>query len=717
VNREIDRLRTAVHAAEASLEQERALLRGALDAVAGAAAACDARGVLTVANSAACELMGGEAGPSAPDLRPLVQALEQGDVRDVEVSAHGPGGERRTLLATGRAMLGAEGNVVGAVVALRGATEERGSASLPAEHASHDPLTGLASRGLLQDHVRRALSRAGRNGWSTAMLAIDIDDFRRVNDTLGHDAGDELLVTVARRLEATLRAYDTVARPFTVARLGGDEFFVLCEDVRGEWAAAAVAGRLAEAIAAPVELAGEATAVTASVGLVLRRGAGDDEALVLDAEAAMRRAKERGHGRQEFFSEGMRVAIRELAETRTALGRALEDGQLWLAYQPKLALATGRIAGVEALLRWDHPERGTMPPLEFIGLAEDTGLIVPIGAWVLGEACRQVARWTASFADRVPLTVSVNVSGRQFDADVVAVVARALADTGTDPRLLCLEVTESTVMTDVGAAAATLRDLKALGVTVSIDDFGTGYSSLAYLRRLPLDELKVDKSFVDGLGRDPEDTAIVAAVVGMAHALTLAVCAEGVETTEQLAALHTLGCEYAQGYYFARPQQPDAIAELLVAEGEASWDGHLSERRDPAARARGAFRSERVLVADDAPDVLQLARLSLAPAGFDVHEAGTGEAAMTLAEEIRPDCVILDVSMPDMNGFEVCRALRSSAFSSECTIVMLTATASPAGKVEAFSAGADDYIVKPFAPRDLVGRVRAAMNRRRDAAD
>jgi PleD family two-component response regulator len=203
----------------------------------------------------------------------------------------------------------------------------------------------------------------------------------------------------------------------------------------------------------------------------------------------------------------------------------------------------------------------------------------------------------------------------------------------------------------------------------------------------------------------------------MAHALTLAVCAEGVETTEQLAALHTLGCEYAQGYYFARPQQPDAIAELLVAEGEASWDGHLSERRDPAARARGAFRSERVLVADDAPDVLQLARLSLAPAGFDVHEAGTGEAAMTLAEEIRPDCVILDVSMPDMNGFEVCRALRSSAFSSECTIVMLTATASPAGKVEAFSAGADDYIVKPFAPRDLVGRVRAAMNRRRDAAD
>jgi EAL domain-containing protein (putative c-di-GMP-specific phosphodiesterase class I)/CheY-like chemotaxis protein len=353
-------------------------------------------------------------------------------------------------------------------------------------------------------------------------------------------------------------------------------------------------------------------------------------------------------------------------------------------------------------------------PSEFIPLAEDAGLIVPIGRWVLEEACRQAARWASAFPGRPALVVSANVSGRQFDSGLVELVAHALAAARLNPALLCLEVTESTVMTDVQSTIGILGECKELGVGVSVDDFGTGYSSLAYLKRFPLNEVKVDRSFVDGLGHDPEDTAIVAAVMGMAHALELDVVAEGVETEEQLARLRSLGCDLAQGYYFARPGPATATEALLAAEAAASWSGRDAER--VADEADPSYRSPTVVVADDAADVRQLARLSLAAAGFEVHEAANGTEAIELVRRMKPDCVVLDVSMGDISGFEVCRVLRVDPAGAACTIVMLTADADAAGKVQGFSAGADDYIVKPFAPRELVQRLQTAMRRRQESS-
>jgi EAL domain-containing protein (putative c-di-GMP-specific phosphodiesterase class I)/ActR/RegA family two-component response regulator len=391
-------------------------------------------------------------------------------------------------------------------------------------------------------------------------------------------------------------------------------------------------------------------------------------------------------------------------EGEAALNRALENSEFRMVYQPKILLSTDRVVGVEALVRWEHPEKGMIPPLEFIPLAEETGLIVPLGAWVLEQACVEARRWHALDPDRPPLIVCVNVSGRQFESGLPELVAGVLAGTGVDPSTMCLEVTESVVMENAEFAITTLRELKALGVRISIDDFGTGYSSLAYLRRFPLDELKVDKSFVDGLGRDPESTAIVAAVMGMAHALDLVVVAEGVETKAQEAALRNLGCDEAQGNLYARPHPAHELDPVLGEELATRWTDV-----DPLGNST-------VVVIDDAADIRQLAHSSLAAAGFAVHEADRGDEGLELTRRVMPDCVILDVHMPGTSGLEVCRALRADPLTGGMTIVMLTADALASDKVEAFALDADDYIVKPFAPRDLVSRVTSAMRRRRDLA-
>ena len=393
-------------------------------------------------------------------------------------------------------------------------------------------------------------------------------------------------------------------------------------------------------------------------------------------------------------------------EDERALRRALAEGQFRLDFQPKVSLESGHVVGAEALLRWDDPGRGLVPPLEFIALAEETGLIVPIGTWVIEEACRRVVQWDRRFPRRPALVVSVNVSGRQFGPDLVDAVAAALAASGADPGQLCLEVTESVLMGDADAAAGILRQLAATGVKLSIDDFGTGYSSLAYLKQFPLHELKIDRSFVTGLGDDSNDTAIVAATVAMAHALRLSVVAEGVETTDQLERLRVLGCQDVQGFFISPPHPAEAFAEFL-----AGWH---SEGGRLGVGSTGLGRAERILVVDDADDVRQMARMSLATAGFEVVDVGSGPEAVATARMMLPDCVLLDVSMPDMSGFDVCRALRASPATAGCTIVMLTANVASHDKVQAFSSGADDYIIKPFTPRDLVGRVRAAIHRRRD---
>jgi len=390
-------------------------------------------------------------------------------------------------------------------------------------------------------------------------------------------------------------------------------------------------------------------------------------------------------------------------EEVAALRAAITLSQLRLHYQPKVDVSSGRMQGVEALVRWEHPTRGLVPPVEFISLAEDSGLIGSLGEWVLTESCLQQATWAVHLGENAPPMVCVNVSAHQFVPGFVDLVRHTIASTGVLPEMVGVEITESVVMGDVGAAVGIMHELKALGLVLSIDDFGTGYSSLSQLKRFPIDELKIDKSFIDGLGSDPGDTAIVAAIVAMAHALGLLVIAEGVETIDQLTRLRNLGCDMAQGYLFSRPLPPEGLVALGTVLRPVA-EGGPAPAPTPAA--------EVVLIVDDTADVRQLANVSLATSGFAVLEAVSGQEALREARRVRPACIVLDVSMPGMDGFETCRALRSDPSISSTAIVMLTARADAHDKVKAFSAGADDYMVKPFAPRELASRVRQAIARR-----
>ncbi|HXA43577.1 MAG TPA: EAL domain-containing protein [Candidatus Solibacter sp.] len=703
----------------------------ALDSVSDMVVAADANGTVTLINPAMRALVGGaevplpavqwnrllrfenlDGTPMDQDHAPLSRVLREGRVENLEHLISTSGGTRRTVIASGRALHDASGQATGAVLALRDVTVLRAAESGLAFQTLHDALTGLPNRTLFIDRVKRALQRARRHRWSTALLAVNIYELRAVNDRLGYEAGDRLLSEVAHRLEGAVRPYDSVSRRLdTVARLGGDEFFLLCEHVSDEKVANQIAERIEAALAPAFDLGRESLRISTSMGTTITSDADHDpDALVVEAETALRRAKQKGPGSHELFAEEMRQERRARIHGEAALRAALDRGELAVAYQPKVALAVDRVVGVEALLRWRHPERGVIPPLEFIPLAEATGLIVPIGAWVFEQACAQALRWAPLMRDGTKLVVSVNVSARQFESGLTEVFEDIVARTGVDPSAVCLEVTESTVMNDPEEAVTTLRSLKGLGHPISIDDFGTGYSSLAYLRRFQLDELKVDKSFVDGLGRDPEATAIVAAVMGMAHALGLSVVAEGVETERQLSALRSLGCDEAQGYYFSRPVPASEVDALL---DKPAGDTASAALAGSGIRTRSG--SGTVVVVDDAADVRQLARFSLAAAGFDVMEAENGSAGVELARRVRPDCVVLDVNMPGMNGLEACRTLRSDPATQATTIVMLTADTQASDKVEAFSLDADDYILKPFAPRELVSRVASAMRRRQMA--
>ena len=431
----------------------------------------------------------------------------------------------------------------GEVVAVSRDVTERKAAELELAHqALHDALTGLPNRVLFLDRLKHALARSKRRGaGATAVFFLDVDRFKLVNDSLGHDAGDELLVDVARRLGDVLRPADTVAR------FGGDEFTVLCEDVADGDEAEAIAGRIVDVFAEPFVLAGGEIFLSTSVGIALAGGPDElPEDLIRDADAAMYRAKERGKARFEVFDEDMRAhAVRRL-EMESALRRALERGELRVHYQPLCEVAGGEVVGCEALVRWEHPERGLLAPAEFVPLAEETGLILPLGEWVLRAACLAAAGWPPGWE------VAVNLTARQLaQPDLVGVVSSALEDAGLAPGRLCLELTESAVL---GAGAAeTLRALKALGVRLAIDDFGTGWSSLGHLRSFPLDVVKLDRSFVAGLGTIARDDAIAAAVISLAHALGLRTIAEGVETPAQRAMLERLGCDAAQGYLLGRP--------------------------------------------------------------------------------------------------------------------------------------------------------------------
>jgi diguanylate cyclase (GGDEF)-like protein len=424
--------------------------------------------------------------------------------------------------------------------------------------AVHDTLTGLPNRVLLADRLEQGLRRTARTASSVAVLFIDLDRFKFVNDSRGHAVGDELLVAVGERLRSVVRSHDTVAR------FGGDEFVVVCEDDHAAAQAARIAERIAEVLRDPVLTDGQEVFLGASIGIAVADSATDSpESLLRDADAAMYRAKERGRNRCEFFDAVMRTEAVARLETQSALHRAVERDELRLHYQPVVDLASGAVCGVEALVRWARPHHGLVGPGDFIPLAEETGLIVPIGKWVLEEAARQVARWQEARPGQ-SLTVNVNLSAAQLrQPDLIDSVAAVIAAHRIDPGSLCLELTESTFMEEADGHGAALAALKALGVNLAMDDFGTGYSSLTYLKRFPVNMLKIDQAFVGGLGRDTSDTAIVRSVIDLAHALGLTVVAEGVETADQAAHLRRLGCDLAQGYHFARPLPPDELDSLL----------------------------------------------------------------------------------------------------------------------------------------------------------
>jgi len=438
-----------------------------------------------------------------------------------------------------------------------------------------DPLTGLPNRLLFIDRVGRLIKHTKRHKDQLfAVLFMDLDGFKMINDSMGHLIGDQLLLGVANRLEKGLRSTDTVARlgeTFTVARLGGDEFTVLLDDIKDPSDAERAADRMMKALASPFVLGGKEVFTSVSIGIALSNAAYEQpEEILRDADTAMYRAKSLGKARYEVFDADMRASVMARLQLETDLRRALERGEFRNFYQPIVALASGEIAGLEALLRWQHPTRGLLGPKEFIPVAEETGLIRELGWWNLREACRQISEWRASSVAHRHLTISVNLSAKQFlQPHLVGEIRKLLRELALPPEALKLEITESTVMGDPSGAVEMLQQIKSLGICLAIDDFGTGYSSLSYLHRFPLDTLKIDRSFISGMGDDGEGMEIARSILPMANNLRLDVVAEGVETVEQVALLKKLQCKYGQGYYFSRPLSAESTAALLA--GDLTW--------------------------------------------------------------------------------------------------------------------------------------------------
>ena len=441
-------------------------------------------------------------------------------------------------------------------------TERREHERAIEHQATHDLLTGLPNRALFLDRLALAIRRAERHGTRLAVMFVDLDKFKGVNDTLGHSAGDELLRIVAAQLALCVRDSDTVAR------LGGDEFVLLLDYPLGPQMPVAIAERIGRRLGVPVVLAGQEHVVTGSIGIsTYPDDGGDAETLLRQADIAMYRAKESGRNGFQFFTEAMQQRLDARVALEQGLHRALQRNEFVLHFQPQVDLRSGVVTGMEALLRWQSPELGLVPPMQFIPVAEESNLIVAIGQWVLDQACSTLRRWQDGGVPLVPM--AINVAASQFaNEDLDKLVRDTLGRYGIEPRWLSLELTEGLSMEDPEASIALMNRLKAIGITLAIDDFGTGYSNLSYLKRFPVDKLKIDQAFTRGLTVVPEDGAIVTAVIQLAHSLGLRAVAEGVETEDQLRLLATEGCDEMQGYYFSRPvPEPEMVAMLVAGKG------------------------------------------------------------------------------------------------------------------------------------------------------
>jgi diguanylate cyclase (GGDEF)-like protein/PAS domain S-box-containing protein len=489
----------------------------------------------------------------------LRRALTGESVSSPDVHYFIPSTDRRGWVsAVYRPYIDDDGDIIGVIALIRDITERKAAEQQIEYQAYHDALTGLANRHLFQEHLSLALALAQRRQKQVAVLFLDLDHFKVVNDSLGHTIGDALLQQVARRLKAAVRDGDTVAR------VGGDEFTIVLQDLARPQDSAVVAQKVLRTVAEPMEILGHRLYVTTSIGITLSPEDGDDaETLLKNADTAMYRAKAEGRNNYQMSTRELSRSTQERMSVESGLHLALEKGDFTLLYQPQLDVETGVIVGMEALLRWQHPERGIVLPEDFIGVAEDRGLILPIGGWVLRQACNDVRR----FHERgLPhFRVAVNLSARQFrDPSLGATVRSVLAETGIPADTLELEITETVAMENVALTMTTLNDFRSSGVTIALDDFGTGYSSLSYLKRFPLDALKIDRAFVTDLPDKFEDAAIVSSVIQLANGLGLRVVAEGVEKREQLEFLKEAGCREVQGFYFSYPISIDEIEELVL---------------------------------------------------------------------------------------------------------------------------------------------------------
>jgi len=480
--------------------------------------------------------------------------MRDGSIRHIHILGH----MRRTEETSTRIMAGT----------IQDITERKHAEDQIRYLAYYDALTKLPNRHLFDEQLQHSLSAAKRHDRLLAVLSLDLDQFKRINDSLGHNLGDELLQAVARRLEECVRSEDAVARSDSaafdrLARLGGDEFSIMLTDITQFHDAAKVAGRILAQFQQPFRLGKREVVVTTSAGIALFPTDGDTpEALIKNADTALHYAKEQGRNNYQFYSQDMNSTALEKLSMEALLRRALEHDQLILYYQPKVEANSGRIVGAEALVRWKHPELGIVAPNQFIPIAEEIGLIIPIGDWVLKTATLQAKAWQEE--GFLPISVAVNIAGSHFrHGNLAESVGGALRGAGLDPRYLEVELTESMLMDNVEATIATLRNLKEMGITLAIDDFGTGYSSLAYLKRFPLDALKIDRSFIKDTPGDADDAALTTAIIGMAHSLHLKVVAEGIENQPQFDFLRDRGCDLIQGYLISRPVPPDDFRALM----------------------------------------------------------------------------------------------------------------------------------------------------------